>query len=230
MTPRRPTSPTEPGPFCGFGPDVVDFWAGLEVDNSKAYWERHAAVFQTQVKAPMAALLASIEPVTGPFKIFRPNRDVRFSADKSPYKTAHGAVRRTDGGSDLYLQISASGLLVAAGMYAMEKDQVQRFRAAVADSRTGPTLVRAVHAAEGAGLAVDPGMAPPLKTAPRGYPAEHPRIDWLRWKGCVAATEIDPEVAGGPEVRSSVLAAWQCSAGLIRWLERHVGPAEVEPR
>ena len=229
MTPRRRTTPAEAQPFTGFGPDVVDFWAGLEGDNSKAYWERHAEVFQSQVKAPMAALLASIEPVTGPFRVFRPNRDVRFSADKSPYKTAHGAISRTDAGSDLYLQISAGGLLVAAGMYAMAKDQIQRFRAAVADSRTGPTLVRAVHTAEAAGLAVDSGMEPPLKTAPRGYPAEHPRITWLRWKGCIAATEIDPETAQQVEVRDAVLDVWRNCAGLVRWLERHVGPAEVEP-
>ena len=102
--------------FTGFGEAVVDFYDGLEVDNSKAYWTDHKAVYESDVRAPMQALVAALEPDFGSGKIFRPYRDVRFSRDKTPYKDHTGAVvhppgqRANDG---LYIQISAEGLLVA---------------------------------------------------------------------------------------------------------------------
>jgi len=70
--------------FAGFGERATDFFAGLEADNSKAYWEDHRATYEAEVRAPMLALLAALEPEFGPGTMFRPYRDVRFSKDKSP--------------------------------------------------------------------------------------------------------------------------------------------------
>ncbi|MDT7658664.1 MAG: hypothetical protein QOF38_3379, partial [Pseudonocardiales bacterium] len=112
--------------FAGFGEQLVDFYDGLEADNSKAYWTDNKAVYDEQVKAPMTALLAALEPEFGRGKIFRPYRDVRFSADKTPYKTHCGA---TVGG--YYVQAGADGIMIAGGYYQMAGDQIARYRVAV---------------------------------------------------------------------------------------------------
>ncbi len=90
--------------FTGFGEGAVEFYDGLLADNSKAYWTDHRAVYERDVLAPMQALLATLEPEFGSGKIFRPYRDVRFSKDKSPYKTACGASV-----GPFYVQVSGRG-------------------------------------------------------------------------------------------------------------------------
>ena len=94
--------------FAGFGDDAVEFYDGLLADNSKAYWSDRKEVYEGQIRAPMQALLAALEPEFGAGKIFRPYRDVRFAKDKSPYKTACGATA-----GPYYVQLSAEGLLAA---------------------------------------------------------------------------------------------------------------------
>jgi len=84
-------------PAGSFTPKATKFFAGLERDNSKEYWTANKAVFESEVKEPMAALIESLPEEFGPFKTFRMNRDIRFSADKSPYKAQHGAAHEADG-------------------------------------------------------------------------------------------------------------------------------------
>ena len=79
------------GEFTGWPAAAVEFYRGLEADNSKAYWTAHRAEYDALVLAPMEALLDDLEGEFGEGRIFRPYRDIRFSADKSPYKTAIGA-------------------------------------------------------------------------------------------------------------------------------------------
>ena len=70
--------------FHGWKVEALEFFEGLEADNSKAYWQRHKDVYDTIVRAPMEELLAELEPEFGEGRIFRPYRDIRFSRDKSP--------------------------------------------------------------------------------------------------------------------------------------------------
>ena len=83
--------------FTGFPVAALDFYDDLEMDNTKSFWEKHKAVYDEGVKAPMVALLAGLAPEFAPDgqggKIFRPYRDVRFAKDKTPYKTHQGALR-----------------------------------------------------------------------------------------------------------------------------------------
>ena len=155
--------------FPGWPVEALEFYEGLEIDNTKAYWTDHKAVYEDQVRAPMEALLADLAAEFGEGKIFRPYRDVRFSADKSPYKTAMGA--RLGGGG--YVQLSSEGLAAGLGTYVMAKDQLERFRRAVADDRTGVELEAVVEQVRGSGIDVTGREV--LKTAPRGYPKDHPR-------------------------------------------------------
>jgi uncharacterized protein (DUF2461 family) len=78
--------------FPGWPAAAVEFYRGLEADNSRAYWISRKDVYEESVRAPMEALLHELADEFGEGKIFRPNRDIRFSADKSPYKTAIGAL------------------------------------------------------------------------------------------------------------------------------------------
>ena len=118
--------------FRGWPVEALEFFDGLEADNSKIYWQANKAVYETLVRAPMEELLAELEPEWGEGRIFRPYRDVRFSADKSPYKTQIGATV-----GEGYVQLNAEGLAAGSGMWEMAPDQLERYRRTVADDRSG---------------------------------------------------------------------------------------------
>ncbi|MGJ7441440.1 DUF2461 domain-containing protein [Aquipuribacter sp. MA13-6] len=210
-------------PFTGFGEGMPLFFEGLEADNSKAYWTDQRPVYEEHVRAPMLALLAALEPEFGATKMFRPYRDVRFSHDKTPYKThAAGVVNRTDGRGSLYLHVDADGLLVGGGSWRMERDQVVRFREAVADDGTGRALVRVVTRLSDDGWTT---AGDTLVRAPRGYDPAHPRIDLLRHKGFAMSRHHELEDwVFGPGAVDVVAEHWRAVAPLDRWLARHVGP------
>lgn len=209
--------------FTGFGEDFPHFFDGLEADNSKAYWDDHRQVYETQVRAPLLALLADLEPEFGTGKMFRPYRDVRFSNDKSPYKTqAAGHTHGRDDRSSLYLHVSAEGLFLAGGYWRMERDQVARYRAAVDDEGSGRSLERLVRALERDGWSRSGDQ---LSRAPRGFSPDHPRIELLRHKGLALSREWDTEPWLFDARAVDVVAEhWRALAPLDRWLHRHVGP------
>ena len=211
---------SSPGPFTGFDEAALGFYEGLEADNSKAYWTDRLPVYEKQVKGPMLALLAALEPEFGAAKLFRPHRDVRFSADKSPYKTHIGATVR-DG--SLYVQLSAEGLMLAGGYYTMAKDQLERYRAAVDADGPGRALARVTGTLgrEGFELAGER-----LSRAPRGVDPGHPRIALLRHKGIAGLQRFDEQPwLDGPECLDVVAGGWRRLLPLCRWLDKHVGPS-----
>jgi uncharacterized protein (TIGR02453 family) len=207
--------------FTGFGEYAVEFYDGLEADNSKAYWTDQRAVYEADVRAPMQALLTALEPEFGAGKIFRPYRDVRFSTDKTPYKTHCGATA-----GPFYVQVGADGLMAAGGYYQMASDQVARFRTAVDDDRRGTDLQKRLAAVEDE-VVIRGEM---LKTRPRGVDPEHPRIDLLRHKSLYGARIWPPDdtlhEAGALD---RVVATWRALTPLSEWLADHVGPSE-QPR
>jgi uncharacterized protein (TIGR02453 family) len=209
--------------FTGFGEGAVEFYDGLMVDNSKAYWSDNREVYEGDVRAPMQALLAELEPEFGPGKIFRPYRDVRFAADKRPYKTHCGATA-----GPFYVQIGADGLMAAGGYYQMASDQVARFRAAVDDERRGTDLEKLLEVLRADGLTL---AGEKLKTRPRGVDPDHPRIDLLRHKALYGHRSWPPDdvlhEAGAVE---RVAKAWRALRPLSEWLADHVGPSDLPRR
>ena len=205
--------------FRGWPDTALAFYEGLEADNSKAYWLDHKEVYERDVKAPMDALLAELTVEFGETKLFRPYRDTRFSRDKSPYKTAIAA---TIGAG--YVQFSAEGLFAGGGMYHMMPDQLARFREAVASDTTGRKLEAVVATVTKSGL--DVHAPEELKTAPKGYPKDHPRIELLRMKGLVAARSWEPagwlSTAGA---KKRIIDALRATKPLLTWLEKNVGPS-----
>jgi uncharacterized protein (TIGR02453 family) len=211
--------------FHGWPIEALDFYEGLEADNSKTYWNDHKELYQEAVLAPAEELMARLEPELGDGKIFRPNRDLRFSADKSPYKT-HVGVYFEHGG---YVQLSARGLASGLGMYHLAADQLDRYRKAVAEDVTGRELERVIAKLAKGGVPVV-GMDS-LKTAPRGYPKDHPRIGLLRHKGLIAwqEWEVEPWLST-PEAADRLLAFLRGARPLQDWLDHRVGPSQEAPR
>jgi uncharacterized protein (TIGR02453 family) len=203
-------------PFRGWPPSAVTFFEGLEADNSKDYWQAHKSVYEEDVRAPMEALLADLEPEFGAGKIFRPYRDVRFSRDKSPYKTAIAATLAGGG----YVHLSADAFGVGTGLYRPEPEALERYRRAVAAETTGRELERLVAAAEKKQLEVRGHEE--LKTAPRGYPKDHPRIDLLRQKGLIAWREWPVGAwLASRKPKERVVTFLHDAAPLRRWLDEH---------
>src|SRR3977135_898783 len=141
---------------------------GLKRDNSKAFFEANRQVYEEQVRQPMEALLAELEKDLGPdieVKIFRLNRDLRFSPDKRPYKEHLGAYLSSARAGGVYLQVSNDGLYLAIGSHEMASDQLTRFRDAVA-GKDGGKLARIVAALVKDGYQVP---EPSFKRVPAGY-------------------------------------------------------------
>ena len=210
--------------FTGWKVEALEFFEGLEVDNSKAYWQRHKDVYDTIVRAPMEELLAELEPGFGEGRIFRPYRDVRFSRDKSPYKTAIGATV-----GDGYTQVDARGLAVGSGKWEMAPDQLERYREAVADDVSGEELSGLVSAARAKKLDVHGHDV--LKTAPKGYPKDHLRIELLRYKGLIAWREWPAGAwLGTKKAKDRIVGFLEQAQPLVDWLETNVGDSTLPDR
>jgi uncharacterized protein (TIGR02453 family) len=211
--------------FRGWKAEALEFFEGLEIENTKPYWERNRDVYRDLVRAPMEELLTELEPDWGEGRIFRPYRDVRFSRDKSPYKTAIGA---TVGGKG-YVQLDARGLAAGAGMWEMAPDQLERYRAAVDDDRSGGELQEIVSRLRAVGLDVEGHEQ--LKTAPRGYAKDHPRVELLRYKGLVAWKQwpAGPWL-GTKRAKDRVVEFLTSSRPVVRWLDEHVGDSTIAER
>lgn len=210
--------------FAGVPIAALDFFEDLEVDNSKSWWAAHKATYDEKVRAPMTALGDALEDEFGPGKLFRPYRDVRFSKDKTPYKTHQGLFVATTGGSGFYVQVSAAGLMTAAGIRP-DTAQLKRFRAAV-DAPSGAELATMVTGLQGDGFVVGGDV---LATRPRGTPAGHPREELLRHKALFLHREHgSPDWLPTPEAVDRVRADWRRLRPLVQWLGDHVSPGDTD--
>ena len=165
----------------------------------------------------MTVLTEELAAEFGEPKIFRPYRDIRFSKDKTPYKTHIGATV----GDSCYVQLSVEGLGAGAGMWEMNPEQLARYREAVAGDRSGAELEEIVAGLEQADVTVHGHGA--LKSAPRGYPADHPRIALLRYKGLTAWQQwpAGPWLEGAG-ARDRVVSFFRTTRPLASWLRSYV--------
>lgn len=211
------------GTFAGWPDEALEFYEGLEADNTKAYWDPRKAIYERAVKAPMEAMLAELEGEFGPFKIMRPYRDVRFSADKTPYKTSIGAGSHT-GAAGVYVSFSANGLSCGAGTWQMSKDQLVRYRDAV-DGVAGAALEAIAAEVPERGLELG---GETLKRAPKGWPQDHPRVTLLRHTSLFVGRHYPtaPWMATA-EAKDRVAEVWRAATASKSWLDVNVGPAQT---
>ncbi|WP_147304992.1 DUF2461 domain-containing protein [Subtercola boreus] len=206
--------------FTGFGSDASAFLAGLAKDNSRQFFDAHRQQYDTAVRQPLEDLLGEAEKTYGPGRVMRPNRDVRFSPDKSPYKTNASMWAGSVGG--VYLSLTADHLEAGGGIYEPSRDQLVRARTAIDSVPTAAAqLTEIIDALVSSGFEM---AGPALKTAPRGYDRDHPDIELLRLKHYAALTTLPVDVA--PD---KIRDAWEAVEALIEWGDTHVGAAKSWP-
>ncbi len=210
-----------PDAFAGFPTAALDFYDDLEVENTRAFWEKHKSVYDEAVKAPMTALTAALAPEFGDAKVFRPYRDVRFAKDKTPYKTAQGAFVAAGPATGWYVELSARGVRTGAGFYEASAPRLAGIRQAIDDDRRGRELERLLAGLEAAGWEIGGEQ---LKTSPRGYDAGHPRIALLRHKSMTVGRSHGFEpVVHTPELLEVVREDWRELRPFVEWVAANAG-------
>lgn len=218
--------------FQGFPPETLRFLRQLKRNNNREWFLAHKQIYEEKVKAPMAELVTAVgsamqgfapELEADPKKaIYRIYRDIRFSADKSPYKTHIAAFFAPRGMhknscAGLYFHIAPDELIIAGGIYMPDAATLRLLRqyiaghweqlAAVADS---PEFKRLFGGLQGERL-----MRPP-----RGFPADHPAAEFLRHKHFIVSVEHDPKFAETPKLFPSLLKHFAAMMPLVRYVNR----------
>jgi uncharacterized protein (TIGR02453 family) len=208
--------------FQGFPPEAIEFLRELEANNDRDWFKANRARYDEHLIAPARALGEDLADLGRPH-LFRPWNDTRFRPGP-PIKEHVGLAIGYEGAGGLYVELSLDGLLIAAGLHNPTPDQVDRLRKAVDAGRTAAPLTRAITRAQDAGLQLN---APDLVRTPRGYPADHTRVELLRRRRLTVARrhEIGPwlhKPKAGIRIREEL----QAAAPLVRWLREHVGVAQ----
>jgi uncharacterized protein (TIGR02453 family) len=203
-------------------PEAIAFLEDLEDNNDGAWFRANRSRYDEFLMAPARKFADGLAKLGEPH-FFRPYNDTRFRPGP-PLKEHFGMALRPGTGGAYYLEVSLDGVLVAAGMHQVQGDQIERFRAAVADGRRARGFGDALAVAQQAGLSV---AEPELKRAPRGYPADHPRLDWLRMKRLVVhrRREVGPWLHN-PRAATTLKRELEAAQPLMQWLGRVVGASE----
>jgi uncharacterized protein (TIGR02453 family) len=208
-------------PFAGFPVAALDFYDDLEMDNTKSFWTAHKETYESAVRGPLSALVAALEPEFGAAKVFRPYRDVRFAKDKTPYKNHQGAFVAAGPATGWYVEIASPGVRVGIGYYDAAAPRLAAIREAIADDRRGAQLRRIVQRLERKGWTVGGDR---LKTTPRGYDADHPRIELLRHRSLTIGRSYGFEpVIHKPELLDLVRADWRAGRPFVEWVQENAG-------
>ena len=207
--------------FSGIPEAALDFYDDLETDNTKSFWAAHKEIYESSVRAPMTALMAALEGEFGPAKIFRPYRDVRFAKDKTPYKTAQGAFIAKGPATGWYVQVDASGVRVGVGFYEASSPRLTRIRDAIDEDRRGKHLEGILAELQQAGWTLG---GEKLKTSPRGYDVDHPRIELLRHKSMTLSKSYGFEpVVHSPQLLTMVRDDWLAATPFVDWVHDNAG-------
>ncbi len=207
--------------FSGIPVAALDFYDDLEVDNTKSFWAAHKDTYETAVRGPMSALARALEDEFGAAKVFRPYRDVRFAKDKTPYKTHQGVFIPRGPATGFYVEVAAPGVRVGVGFYEASGPRLARIREAMADDRRGAELERVLATLAETGWTVG---GEKLKTSPRGYDADHPRIELLRHKSLTLGKSYGFEpFIHTPDLLDRVREDWREAAPFVDWVCDHAG-------
>lgn len=229
--------------FAGFSEDVMAFYRELAANNTREWFDANKDRYESSVLGPaqdfvlaLGRRLAVLMPEitfdahrrNGVGSIFRIQKDVRFSRDKSPYKTNLGMLFWVDQGRSkrlcphFYVGVYPEGGLVHAGLRGMPSSLLRRYREAVAAPKEGEALRSILDTfVEDPGLRVGPES---LKRVPRGYDPDHPRASLLRHDGVFVETEyLDPELVTSPDFVETCFQVCRKTTSLVRWLAGALG-------
>ena len=236
--------------FGGFRPAAFRFLKDLARNNEKAWFEANRDVYEREVRDPMRLLvealdvaLAGIAPeIVGDPKrsMFRIHRDVRFSKDKSPYKTNAGAwfyhrdagrkvgTVGEGGGAGFYFHIDPSTCFMAGGLWMPARPALLRVRVAIAAQ---PTALARLTGAPSFRRRFD-GLHEEAKLSrvPREFPADHPAAEWLKLQSFTAPAPIEPSVVASPRLVDRLCRDFELLVPLVRWLNRALGYQPAKAR
>lgn len=213
--------PTQP--FTGLPAEAFEFYEALAANNTRPWWQEHKAEYEATVREPLQALVDELSAEFGDGHLYRPYRDARFSKDKSPIKDHQGAVVGLEDSVGYYVQVSASGLMVAGGWYAPAGQQLVRFREAIEAGHAAEVRLM-LQTLTKQGWEID---GRPLKTRPRGVEPDHPDLDLLRMRALTGAKHYPVEPwLGTRKALTTVRSGWRQLRPLMEWLADHVGPAQ----
>jgi uncharacterized protein (TIGR02453 family) len=220
--------------FKGFADADAKFFKALAKKNERAWFTEHKRQYDEGYHAPMGLLLADVRAAIdrayahcdlGEPKVFRIFRDVRFSKDKSPYKTHIGGFipiqrvgkRVTDLPMALYFHVGAKEAFAAAGHYMMQPDALARFRSAVAEEARGKELEKILRALTKKGFVAKSHET--LKRVPKGYDEGHPRAELLKGKGLIVEFPKLPKgILASPKLGAWVVSGCKTAMPLVEWL------------
>ena len=220
---------------------ALTFFRGLARHNEKPWFEAHRDEYENEVRLPMRELIEDLDARFAEFapeiggdpkrSMFRIYRDIRFSKDKSPYKTAaacwfnhrnasHNVGSEADAGSAGYyfhLQPGKSGL--GAGIWMPPRPQLNKLRAAIADDAT--RFDRMAHSIPKRFDGLDDEGS--LKRMPRGYAEDHPAAKWLRFQSFTSGRSITDAQVTSPSLASFLAREYEALLPLVRWLNGALG-------
>jgi uncharacterized protein (TIGR02453 family) len=229
--------------FRAIRPAAFTFLRGLKKNNRREWFEAHRAEYEGEVREPLKALvdeldvrLARVAPeiVGDPRRsMFRIHRDIRFSKDKSPYKTNAGVwlphrdasrrVGRGDdgGGAGYYFHLEPGQCFAAGGIWMPAQPSLKKLRAAIAANPKAFTasIGGAAFRRRFGGLS-DEAM---LKRVPRGYPPDHPAAKWLRHQSFIAWRSLSRAEVLSRRLPDILARDFAAMLPLVRWVNSVLG-------
>ena len=231
------TSGGRSGAFAGFDRDAVQFWHELASEMSKQWFAANKQRYEAVWVQPMLALLRDVArglaPAYRPFKLGEPGvlriyRDLRFSRDKTPYKTHIAGLIRLGGDriaeaghAALYLHLGLEEEYAGVGCYQFDATRTARWRRAVVGP-PGGSLLRIIASLRRKGY--QPGGYENYARVPKGFAPDHPRAELLKWKGLICRFPAMPaRLLYRPELARWLLGHARATAPLVVWSRRHLG-------
>ncbi|HSW49060.1 MAG TPA: DUF2461 domain-containing protein, partial [Bryobacteraceae bacterium] len=216
--------------FQGFPKEGLAFFRGLKKNNNREWFQARKAVYDSQVRAPMADLITALNAelagfapayVTDPARaIYRIYRDTRFSPDKTPYKThiaalfmPRGLVRHASG--SLYFSVSPDVAEIAGGIYMPGPDELLTVRTHLAANHE---RLRGILRDRKLKSLLGDLCGDKLARVPRGFSSDHPAADLLRMKQWYVFAELDPALAATTKLYGEVLKRFRAMIPLVEFL------------
>jgi len=221
-----------------FSPDVVDFFQDLSMNNSREWFLENKKFYEASVLEPskrfvisMGERLKEIAPdiVAIPQvnrSLFRLNRDIRFSPNKTPYKTHLGIIMWQGAGKRMenpgyYFHLEPDRYMIGAGLYMFPKDIMEIYRKAVMDEKLGPELETIVSIVEEKGYVIGEKK---YKRVPRGFPPDHERAELLKYGGMFALEEGPiPKWVFNGDITDELMKRWKEMKPVQEWVLKILG-------
>lgn len=235
--------------FAGFSPSARSFLRDLGRNNNKPWFEAHREVYETALREPMKALVEALDARLAGFapeivgnpkrSMFRINRDIRFSADKSPYKTnagiwfyhqdaGRGVGQDAEGGAGFYFHLDPKTSFVAGGVWMPSRPALGKIRDAIVAK---PTALRRIVDAPAFRRRFGSFHREAMLTrVPRGYPVDHPAADLLRFQSFTVGRDVTAAELKSAKLVGVLAKDFEAMLPLVRWLNTAVGFTPAKKR